>query len=119
MSKLLEEVRDEMINGKGFILFQGFPVNEWGMKKSAVAYMGLGSHFGYVVSQNGKGHLLGHVKDLGEDAKQWDRVRFYRTNARYAKPTHHQDLFQQNNRIGYQAKVLSPGKVSTPILWTS
>ena len=82
MSKFLEEVRDELINGKGFILFQGLPVREWEMKKSALAYMGLGSHFGYIVSQNGKGHLLGHVKDLGEDAKQWDRVRFYRTNAR-------------------------------------
>ena len=89
MSKFFEEVRDELINGKGFILFQGFPVDKWGLQKSAVAYMGLGSHFGYIVSQNGKGHLLGHVKDLGEDAKQWDKVRFYRTNARYASLAHY------------------------------
>ena len=45
--------------------------------------MGLGTHLGYFVSQNGKGHVLGHVKDLGEDAKQIDKVRIYRTNARY------------------------------------
>jgi len=45
--------------------------------------MGLGTYFGYFVSQNGKGHVLGHVKDLGEDAKQIDKVRIYRTNARY------------------------------------
>lgn len=44
--------------------------------------MGLGTYLGYFVSQNGKGHVLGHVKDLGEDAKQIDKVRIYRTNAR-------------------------------------
>ena len=45
--------------------------------------MGLGTYLGYFVSQNGKGHVLGHVKDLGEDATKIDRVRIYRTNARY------------------------------------
>jgi hypothetical protein len=48
-----------------------------------VAYMGLGTHLGYFVSQNGRGHVLGHVKDLGDDPKQIDKVRIYRTNARY------------------------------------
>lgn len=62
------------------------------MQKSAVAYMGLGTYLGYIVCQNGKGHILGHVKDLGEDASQWDRVRFYRTNARCATSTHDQHL---------------------------
>lgn len=45
-------------------------------------YMGLGAYFGYFVSQNGKGHVLGHVKDLGEDATAKDKVRIYRTNAK-------------------------------------
>lgn len=44
--------------------------------------MGLGSYFGYFVSQNGKGHVLGHVKDLGEDPTQTDRIRIYRTAAK-------------------------------------
>ncbi|KAL9126847.1 MAG: hypothetical protein Q9217_004174 [Psora testacea] len=44
---------------------------------------GLGTYLGYFVSQNGKGHVLGHVKDLGEDARQIDKVRVYRTNARW------------------------------------
>jgi Taurine catabolism dioxygenase TauD, TfdA family len=75
-------MRAELLNGKGFILFKNFPVHEWGLHKSAVAYMGLGSYIGYPVSQNGKGHILGHVKDLGEDSTQIDKVRIYRTNAR-------------------------------------
>jgi len=44
--------------------------------------MGLGTYLGYFVSQNSRGHVLGHVKDLGEDPTQIDKVRIYRTNAR-------------------------------------
>jgi hypothetical protein len=32
-------LRKELIDGKGFILFKGLPVQEWGNHKSAVAYM--------------------------------------------------------------------------------
>ena len=82
MSSFLESVRKEVLDGKGFILFKGFPVDEWGLHKSAVAYMGLGTYFGYFISQNGFGHVLGHVKDTGADATQIDKVRIYRTAAR-------------------------------------
>lgn len=82
LEKALAAMKHEMINGKGFILYKNFPVNEWGNHKSAVAYLGLGAHIGYPVSQNGRGHILGHVKDLGEDSSQIDKVRIYRTNAR-------------------------------------
>ena len=82
LSAFLSSVKSELLNGKGFILFKGFPVQEWGNHKSAVAYMGLGTYLGYFVSQNGRGHTLGHVKDLGDDATQIDKVRIYRTNAR-------------------------------------
>ena len=46
MSGFLSAVRTELLDGKGFILFKGFPVQEWGNQKSAVAYMGLGTHLG-------------------------------------------------------------------------
>lgn len=39
-------VRNEILNGKGFVLFKGVPVQDWGLHKSAVAYLGFGSHFG-------------------------------------------------------------------------
>jgi hypothetical protein len=83
LSQLFGAIRKEIIDGKGFILFKGFPTQKWGNHKSAVAYMGLGTYFGNFVSQNGRGHILGHVKDLGEDPTQIDKVRIYRTNARY------------------------------------
>ncbi|RMJ21845.1 hypothetical protein PHISP_07279 [Aspergillus sp. HF37] len=79
---LAHTLRLDLLNGKGFILFKGLPVAHWGLHKSAVAYMGLGTYLGYFVSQNSRGHVLGHVKDLGEDSSQIDKVRIYRTNAR-------------------------------------
>ena len=82
MEGFLEAMRNEILNGKGFILFKGFPVEAWGNHKSAVAYMGLGTYLGYFVSQNGFGHVLGHVKDTGADPNQTDKVRIYRTTAR-------------------------------------
>ncbi|KAL4791029.1 hypothetical protein BDV19DRAFT_371329 [Aspergillus venezuelensis] len=82
LSALFATLREDLLNGKGFILFKGLPVTEWGNHKSAVAYMGLGTYLGYFVSQNSRGHVLGHVKDLGEDPTQIDSVRIYRTNAR-------------------------------------
>ncbi|WPH04154.1 Hypothetical protein R9X50_00704000 [Acrodontium crateriforme] len=82
MAPYLESIRKEILNGKGFILFKGFPVQLWGLHKSAVAYMGLGTYLGYFVSQNGLGHVLGHVKDVGADPTQIDKVRIYRTTAR-------------------------------------
>lgn len=65
---------------------------EWGNHKSAVAYMGIGTYLGYFVSQNSRGHVLGHVKDLGEDSTQIDKVRIYRTNARQFFHTDNGDL---------------------------
>ena len=64
MTGFLGAMRNEILNGKGFILFKGFPVQSWGSHKSAVAYMGLGTYLGYFVSQNGKkllGRSLRHV----------------------------------------------------------
>ncbi|KAK7529802.1 uncharacterized protein J3D65DRAFT_648491 [Phyllosticta citribraziliensis] len=82
LSQTMIALRNELLNGKGFILFKGFPVQQWGIHKSAVAYMGLGTYLGYFVSQNGLGHVLGHVKDVGDDPTQIDSVRIYRTTAR-------------------------------------
>ena len=82
VSKLLLKIKDDLTNGKGFTLLKGFPVTRWGLERSATAYMGIGTYIGYFVSQNSRGHVLGHVKDLGDDPTQIHRVRIYRTNAR-------------------------------------
>ncbi|RSM06557.1 hypothetical protein CEP52_005719 [Fusarium oligoseptatum] len=82
LAAFMAKLRKRLIDGEGFWLFKNLPVQQWGLQKSATAYMGLGTHLGYFVSQNSRGHVLGHVKDLGEDPTRTDKVRIYRTNAR-------------------------------------
>jgi hypothetical protein len=82
LSGTLATLRDSLLNGKGFTLLKNFPTHLWSPHKTAVAYLGLGTHLGYPISQNGRGHVLGHVKDVGDDPTQIHAVRIYRTAAR-------------------------------------
>ncbi|EHA51734.1 taurine catabolism dioxygenase TauD [Pyricularia oryzae 70-15] len=92
LASRMKALKALLLDGQGFWLFKNIPVQEWGLQKCATAYMGLGAHLGYFVSQNGRGHVLGHVKDLGEDPTKTDRVRIYRTNARQYFHTDAADL---------------------------
>ncbi len=74
-------MRDEVLNGRGFLLMRGLPVERWSLREAATAYFGLGAHIGSARSQNAKGHVLGHVQDLGLDAHD-PNVRIYQTSAR-------------------------------------
>jgi len=77
----LAGILTEILEGRGFAMLRGFPVDRYSREEQAIAYMGIGSYFGKARSQNAKGHLLGHVKDLGLDIKD-PKVRYYQTNRR-------------------------------------
>ena len=86
-AKLRSRVDKEVLNGRGFLLLRGLPVERWSMRESATAFFGLGAHLGSARSQNGKGHVLGHVQDLGLDVND-PNVRIYQTHERQ---TYHTD----------------------------
>ena len=86
-AKLKARVAVEVLNGRGFLLMRGLPVERWSMREAATAFFGLGSHLGSPRSQNGKGHVLGHVQDLGLDVAD-PNVRIYQTHERQ---TYHTD----------------------------
>jgi hypothetical protein len=69
----------DLLEGRGFVLLRGFDVSERSVEDAAIAYLGIGSYFGGFRSQNARGHLLGHVKDLGLDIQN-PKVRYYQTN---------------------------------------
>ena len=62
---VLDRLRGDVVDGRGFVLLRGLPVEGRPVEESAVLYWGLGTYFGSARSQNAKGHLLGHVYDLG------------------------------------------------------
>ena len=62
----LKDLLRELLEGRGFFMLRGLPVERLGLEGSAIAYLGIGRHFGSLRSSNARGHLLGHVKDVAE-----------------------------------------------------
>ena len=79
LGQKLAGLLDQVLHGCGFVMLRGFPVARYSTAESAVAYLGIGSHLGSFRSQNAKGHLLGHVCDLGLDIRK-PTTRYYQTN---------------------------------------
>lgn len=79
LAPVLDGILRDVLHGRGFVQFRGFPVEKYTTEQAAIAYLGIGAHLGSFRSQNAKGHLLGHVRDLGLDISK-PTVRYYQTN---------------------------------------
>lgn len=87
----LAQIKRYVLHGPGFFMLRGLPIESWTNRQAAVAYWGMGMHIGQPCSQNGEGHVLGHVKNLGLDYKD-PLARGYQTNARLAYHTDSSDI---------------------------
>ncbi len=56
--------RDQVCRGLGFVRIRGVPVQRWSPSVTERFYWALGQHLGQPGAQNGRGDLLGHVRDL-------------------------------------------------------
>lgn len=81
----LTDIQNDVVHGRGFVMLRGLPVERWSPVGSALAYWGIGLHFGEPVSQNAQGHLLGHVRNVGKDPSD-PVTRIYQTS--YLQPYH-------------------------------
>jgi Taurine catabolism dioxygenase TauD, TfdA family len=82
LGPVLDRLRTEVLDGRGFVLLRGVPVEDRPIAESAIAYWGIGSYFGSARSQNAQGHLLGHVYDLGGSSATNHNIRSYATSER-------------------------------------
>ena len=81
LGPVLEGIRRELLSGRGFVLIRGIPRQNYATADMATIFWGIGAHFGRAVSQNAKGHVLGHVCDLGYRIDD-PSVRTYQTTRR-------------------------------------
>jgi Taurine catabolism dioxygenase TauD, TfdA family len=77
----IRRILDDTLNGRGFALIRSLPVERWTKLESAIAFFGIGAHIGSARPQNAKGHMLGHVKDLGLSSSD-PNTRIYQTRER-------------------------------------
>jgi hypothetical protein len=82
----------ELDRGRGFCLIRGLPIERLSERDAAFAYWGIGLHMGIAVSQNARGHLLGHVTDEGVDFKTDNSARGYQTRLRLPYHTDSSDV---------------------------
>ena len=87
----LRELLNEVLDGRGFVLLRGLPVEKWTRREAAIAFFGIGAHLGNARPQNAQGHVLGHVKDLGRSSDD-PAVRIYQTHERQSYHTDSADV---------------------------
>lgn len=63
----IDRILGELEDGVGFVLVRGLPVHaRFSEERAAEIFWAIGQYMGGVVSQNDRGHMLGHVRDLRE-----------------------------------------------------
>ena len=87
----LDALRRELLHGRGFVLLRGLPMERYALEDAAAIYWGIGAWFGRPRSQKARGHLLGHVRDVGYDLTD-PNVRTYQTTKRQYYHTDSVDL---------------------------
>jgi hypothetical protein len=80
-AKVLDTVPAILEDGLGFVLVRGLPRERYTDEECALIYWGIGVHLGTPISQNTRGHLLGHVRDEGRSLDD-PTARGYQTRAK-------------------------------------
>lgn len=81
LEEKLARVKNQIIDGRGLALIRGMPVDRLGPERTAKAFWGIGLRVGDPVSQNARGHMMGHVTDMvGKDLDNPNN-RGYQTSA--------------------------------------
>ncbi len=65
LAKKIDALIDFVSNDKGLMLVRGLPRERYSDGDCERIYWGFGVHIGTPVSQNSRGHVLGHVRDEG------------------------------------------------------
>ncbi|MFB3054404.1 MAG: TauD/TfdA family dioxygenase [Alphaproteobacteria bacterium] len=65
----LSDIGAELKDGRGFAMIRGLPIEGRSKYQNAAAFWGISTHLGRAFSQNGAGHLLGHVCDQGSSVE--------------------------------------------------
>ncbi len=87
----LETLSATLLNGIGFEVMRGLPVQTYSQETAATIFCGIGAHLGKARSQNAAGHILGHVRNVGADPDD-PNTRIYQTAARQSFHTDSADV---------------------------
>jgi hypothetical protein len=81
LSSVMNGILHDVEQGQGFKLLRGIPRDRYSDGDCELLYWGLIAHLGKPISQNARGHLLGHVRDEGRTQAD-PNARAYQTSQR-------------------------------------
>ncbi|MDZ7778343.1 MAG: TauD/TfdA family dioxygenase [Gemmatimonadota bacterium] len=87
----VEALKEKLLEGIGFELLRGLPVERYDQQLAATIFCGVGAHLGRARPQNARGHILGHVRDTGASSKD-PNTRIYQTAERQSFHTDSADV---------------------------
>lgn len=85
--------RDELEGGRGFVLLQGLPVEDFTDAEAPVLLWGIGQYLGIPEPQDKAGALLHVVTDTGAEVDKSDNIRGFQTNEELNFHTDGADIF--------------------------
>jgi hypothetical protein len=80
LAPVLQGVVDELLDGRGFILIRGVPIEGLSEPDTELLYWGIGQHVGRPIHQKTEDDLLVHIRDMGRDRNN-PLVRGFETSA--------------------------------------
>ena len=87
----LQQLKQKLLQGNGLEVIRGLPVEAYTQELAACIFCGIGAHLGSARSQNAKGHVLGHVRDIGLSSSD-PTARIYQTSERQSFHTDSADV---------------------------
>ncbi|MBO4165106.1 TauD/TfdA family dioxygenase [Micromonospora antibiotica] len=81
LAPVLSGVVDELVDGRGFVLVRGVPVERLTERQAELMYWGIGLYVGIPIHQKTEDDLLIHIRDQGVDRND-PLVRGFQTSAR-------------------------------------
>lgn len=92
LMRVVSEIKVDLLEGRGFLLLQGFPVDRFTVPEIETLFLAIGRLAGKPISQNSYGELLAHVRDEGKRITTVGQVKGVRGYLSNEKLLFHTDL---------------------------
>jgi hypothetical protein len=116
----LAELKDEITNGRGFVVLRGLPVENYSVAEQKMIYWSFGRHFGTATPQSFLGDLIGDIMDLTDEEPDATRRRGYHSGGAQVMHTDATDIVSmlslQMAKVGGESRLCSAHTVHNLML---
>jgi TfdA family taurine catabolism dioxygenase TauD len=113
-------LKEEIANGRGFVVLRGLPVERYSLPELQMIYWSFGRHFGTPTPQSFLGDLIGDIMDLTDEEPDRTRRRGYHSGGAQVMHTDATDIVSmlslQMAKVGGESRLCSAHTVHNLML---